>query len=173
MRLPTPTKRRSAIGWTTAWPTAQYTGKLCKLCTMIHARYTCCALAHNSDRAIETVYIKYQVLDSFSKTMGSPPPRKSSFVIVRIPAVDDETIDSIELSQPEELDANLACLTAHLNDHFRKHGGAVTDDNRAKLIDHMRQHVAQKQQGSGDAASAPPDEAMLAKMATSQTCDIV
>ena len=87
---------------------------------------------------------------------------------LRIPAADDDAMEECKLSVPADLEANLSCLTTTLQDYFRKHGGAMTDDGRAALYESVRAQVA-KQNPQG----AAPDEKMLGQLALSVTVDII
>ena len=89
------------------------------------------------------------------------------FTYVLIPAKDDEPMQEISMDEPEQLEANIGCLTKALNKYYRTHSGKQTEEGKKALVEATRQQLAKQQ------PNAAPDEDLMTKLAESQTCDIV
>ena len=89
------------------------------------------------------------------------------FTYVLIPAKGDEPMQEISMEEPEELEANIGCLTKALNKYFGANGGKQTEEGKKALVEATRQQLAKQ------SPNAAPDEDLMSKLVESQTCDIV
>ena len=80
------------------------------------------------------------------------------FTYVLIPAKGDEPMQEISMEEPEELEANIGCLTKALNKYFGANGGKQTEEGKKALVEATRQQLAKQ------SPNAAPDEYLMSKL---------
>lgn len=92
----------------------------------------------------------------------------STVTYTLIPCDASEPLQELKLQVPPTLEENIGCLTAALNDHYRRVAPIKSAADKQAIVDSVKQQLKKNQPHSG-----APDESMLSALAASQTCDIV
>ena len=92
----------------------------------------------------------------------------STFTYVLIPANNDEPMQEITMAVPPTLEENIGCLTKALNAHYSRVAPIQGEAGKQAVMESVKQQMAKN-----NPSAKVPDEAMLAALACSQTCDIV